>query len=119
VTENGEDIQVLRYEHGQKYDAHFDYFHDKVNIVRGGHRMATILMYLSNVTKGGETVFPDAEVSAINEFLLSISPQDHSWVIFSYKDLILQIPSRRVLSENKEDLSDCAKRGIAGEKQNR
>jgi len=84
VTENGEDIQVLRYEHGQKYDAHFDYFHDKVNIVRGGHRMATILMYLSNVTKGGETVFPDAE-----------------------------IPSRRVLSENKEDLSDCAKRGIA------
>ncbi|VVB15122.1 unnamed protein product [Arabis nemorensis] len=82
--ENGEDIQVLRYEHGQKYDPHFDYFHDKVNIVRGGHRIATVLMYLSNVTKGGETVFPDAEV-----------------------------PSRRKLSENNEDLSDCAKKGIA------
>lgn len=62
VTENGEDLQVLRYEHGQKYDAHFDYFHDKVNIARGGHRIATVLMYLSNVTKGGETVFPDAVV---------------------------------------------------------
>ena len=57
-------MQVLRYEHGQKYDAHFDYFHDKVNIVRGGHRIATVLMYLSNVTRGGETVFPNAEVCA-------------------------------------------------------
>ncbi|XP_010524775.1 PREDICTED: probable prolyl 4-hydroxylase 4 [Tarenaya hassleriana] len=83
--ENGEDIQVLRYEYGQKYDAHFDYFHDKVNIARGGHRIATVLMYLSNVTKGGETVFPDAEE-----------------------------PHHRKLSDyNKEDLSDCAKKGIA------
>lgn len=59
--ENGEDIQVLRYEHGQKYDPHYDYFHDKVNIARGGHRVATVLMYLSDVSKGGETVFPNAE----------------------------------------------------------
>lgn len=83
--ENGEDIQVLRYEYGQKYDAHFDYFHDKVNIARGGHRIATVLMYLSNVTRGGETVFPEAEE-----------------------------PLRRKLSDNnKEDLSDCAKKGVA------
>lgn len=62
ISDNGEDIQVLRYEYGQKYDAHFDYFADKVNIARGGHRMATVLMYLSDVEKGGETVFPSAEV---------------------------------------------------------
>ncbi|XP_010912106.1 probable prolyl 4-hydroxylase 4 [Elaeis guineensis] len=61
--ENGEDIQVLRYEHGQKYDPHYDYFSDKVNIARGGHRIATVLMYLSDVAKGGETVFPRAEKS--------------------------------------------------------
>ncbi|XP_058076238.1 probable prolyl 4-hydroxylase 4 isoform X1 [Magnolia sinica] len=79
-VENGEDIQVLRYEHGQKYDPHYDYFSDKVNIVRGGHRIATVLMYLSNVTKGGETVFPSAEGE---------SP---------HKD---------------EDLSECARKGIA------
>ncbi|ONK74897.1 uncharacterized protein A4U43_C03F11240 [Asparagus officinalis] len=59
--ENGEAIQVLRYEIGQKYEPHFDYFVDKVNIARGGHRFATVLMYLSNVEKGGETVFPIAE----------------------------------------------------------
>lgn len=64
ISENGEDIQVLRYEHGQKYDPHYDYFADKVNIARGGHRIATVLMYLTDVTKGGETVFPEAEVSS-------------------------------------------------------
>ncbi|KAL9277887.1 hypothetical protein ACSQ67_024899 [Phaseolus vulgaris] len=83
--ENGEDIQVLRYEHGQKYDPHYDYFTDKINIVRGGHRIATVLMYLTNVTKGGETVFPSAEES----------------------------PRRRG-SETSIDLSECAKKGIAG-----
>lgn len=55
---------MLRYEHGQKYDPHYDYFTDKVNIARGGHRIATVLMYLSDVVKGGETVFPKAEVSS-------------------------------------------------------
>lgn len=64
-SDNGEDIQVLHYEEGQKYEPHYDYFVDKVNIVRGGHRVATVLMYLSDVGKGGETVFPKAEVSLV------------------------------------------------------
>ncbi|VFQ85274.1 unnamed protein product [Cuscuta campestris] len=82
--ENGEDIQVLHYEEGQKYEPHHDYFVDKINIARGGHRMATVLMYLTDVPKGGETVFPDAEES----------------------------PRRRsMISEG--DLSECARRGIA------
>lgn len=46
--ENGEGIQILRYEHGQKYEAHFDYFHDRFNArpETGGNRLATLLMYL-------------------------------------------------------------------------
>ncbi|XP_077212829.1 putative prolyl 4-hydroxylase 6 [Tasmannia lanceolata] len=59
--ENGESIQILHYEHGQKYEPHFDYFHDKSNQELGGHRIATVLMYLSNVEMGGETIFPNAE----------------------------------------------------------
>ncbi|KAI4366658.1 hypothetical protein MLD38_022506 [Melastoma candidum] len=59
--ENGESIQILHYEHGQKYEPHFDYFHDKANQEFGGHRVATVLMYLSNIQKGGETVFPNSE----------------------------------------------------------
>jgi hypothetical protein len=61
-TENAEPIQVLRYEIGQKYDAHFDYFRDTVNLRFGGQRVATVLMYLTDVKRGGETVFPYAEV---------------------------------------------------------
>ncbi|KAL6185904.1 hypothetical protein ACLB2K_042026 [Fragaria x ananassa] len=83
--ENGEDIQVLRYEPGQKYEPHYDYFADKVNIARGGHRIATVLMYLTDVAKGGETVFPLAE-------------EVH----------------RRKASVPDDSLSDCAKKGIAG-----
>ncbi|KAK1643272.1 hypothetical protein QYE76_061077 [Lolium multiflorum] len=59
--ENAESVQVLHYEVGQKYDAHFDYFTDKINLKRGGHRVATVLMYLTDVKQGGETVFPNAE----------------------------------------------------------
>lgn len=59
--ENGESMQILHYEHGQKYEPHFDYFHDKANLELGGHRVATVLMYLSYVEKGGETVFPNSE----------------------------------------------------------
>ncbi|MQM13920.1 hypothetical protein Taro_046845 [Colocasia esculenta] len=84
-TENGEDIQVLRYEHGQKYDPHFDYFADKVNIARGGHRIATVLMYLSDVERGGETVFPSAE----------------------------EPPRRRGAPAKDESLSECARKGVA------
>ncbi|CAN6307889.1 unnamed protein product [Urochloa humidicola] len=59
--ENGEPIQVLRYKNGQKYEPHFDYFSDKQNQAVGGHPIATVLMYLSNVKMGGETVFPNSE----------------------------------------------------------
>ncbi|KAL9256855.1 putative prolyl 4-hydroxylase 4 [Drosera capensis] len=80
--ENGEDIQVLRYEHGQKFDPHYDYFVDKVNVARGGKSMATVLMYLSDVTRGCETVFPSAEESGRHK-------------------------------SHEDDLSECAKKGIA------
>ncbi|CAN6440343.1 unnamed protein product [Victoria cruziana] len=65
--ENGESIHVLHYGPGQKYESHFDYFNDKYNIAIGGHRMATVLMYLSDVKLGGETVFPTVEPSAQNK----------------------------------------------------
>ncbi|KAJ8434953.1 hypothetical protein Cgig2_025989 [Carnegiea gigantea] len=84
--ENGEDIQVLRYQEGQKYEAHYDYFVDKVNIARGGHRYATVLMYLSDVQKGGETVFPNAELSE----------------------------RQKATIQSDDELSECGKKGIAG-----
>ncbi|KAH7443374.1 hypothetical protein KP509_02G031300 [Ceratopteris richardii] len=62
-VEHGEGIQVLHYEIGQKYEAHYDYFHDELNTQNGGQRIATLLMYLSDVDSGGETVFPSSPVN--------------------------------------------------------
>ncbi|KAL8139741.1 hypothetical protein V2J09_005762 [Rumex salicifolius] len=56
--ENGELIQVLRYEKNQYYRPHHDYFSDSFNVKRGGQRIATMLMYLSDNVEGGETYFP-------------------------------------------------------------
>ncbi|KAG8660048.1 hypothetical protein MANES_02G110601v8 [Manihot esculenta] len=60
-VEHGEGLQVLHYEVGQKYEPHFDYFKDEFNTMNGGQRIATLLMYLSDVEEGGETVFPSAK----------------------------------------------------------
>lgn len=63
-------VQVLRYEKGQKYDQHTDYFDARFyeqdpetleNIKHGEkNRLITVLWYLSNITDGGQTVFPKA-----------------------------------------------------------
>ncbi|CAI5467395.1 unnamed protein product [Closterium sp. Yama58-4] len=58
-VENQEAMQVLRYQEGQKYEAHHDYFEKEGQ--QGGHRYATVLMYLTEGMVGGETVFPDAK----------------------------------------------------------
>ncbi|KAF3679316.1 putative prolyl 4-hydroxylase 7 [Capsicum annuum] len=60
-VEHGEGLQILHYEVGQKYEPHYDYFSDEFNTVNGGQRIATVLMYLSDVEEGGETVFPAAK----------------------------------------------------------
>ncbi|GMN59660.1 hypothetical protein TIFTF001_028752 [Ficus carica] len=59
-VENGELVQVLRYEKSQFYKPHHDYFSDTFNLKRGGQRIATMLMYLSDNVEGGETYFPMA-----------------------------------------------------------
>ncbi|XVF15977.1 hypothetical protein REPUB_Repub09cG0202300 [Reevesia pubescens] len=66
-VEHGEGLQMLHYEVGQKYEPHYDYFMDEFNTKNGGQRIATVLMYLSDVEEGGETVFPAARgnISAV------------------------------------------------------
>ncbi|XP_078149721.1 putative prolyl 4-hydroxylase 7 [Carex rostrata] len=81
--ENAESIQILRYQHGQKYEPHFDFFQDKKNQERGGHRLATVLMYLSDVKFGGETVFPQAELGLLQE-------KDETWSDCAKKGLAVK-----------------------------
>lgn len=62
-VEKGEPIQVLRYEIGGEYKAHYDYFDPtsvggQKNMTNSGQRVGTFLMYLSDVEAGGATAFP-------------------------------------------------------------
>ncbi|XP_031487977.1 probable prolyl 4-hydroxylase 4 [Nymphaea colorata] len=54
-------MQVQRYEKGQHYMWHAD-FMDNQRPIAGGNRVVTLIMYLSTVTTGGETFFPNAKV---------------------------------------------------------
>ena len=70
--ELGENIQVVRYEEGQKYGAHRDFFnpndyHRQPSMLRSveygaRNRLATVFWYLETVSEGhgGETFFPRA-----------------------------------------------------------
>ena len=65
-----EPVQVLRYKPGEKYDQHTDYFDARfyqndpstLKLIRNGenNRLITVLWYMTNVTEGGETIFPKA-----------------------------------------------------------
>jgi prolyl 4-hydroxylase len=80
-VENGEGLQVLHYKPGAEYKPHYDYFDPKepgtpTILKRGGQRVATIIMYLSEPEKGGGTVFPDVN--------LEVAPKRGNAVFFSY-----------------------------------
>ena len=60
---HSEGLQILRYCLGEKYTPHYDFFDKNTPggaacCSRGGQRIATLIIYLSDVEKGGETVFP-------------------------------------------------------------
>jgi prolyl 4-hydroxylase len=79
--ENGEGLQILHYRPGTEYKPHYDYFDPNepgtpTILKRGGQRVATIIMYLSEPEKGGGTTFPDVQ--------LEVAPQRGNAVFFSY-----------------------------------
>ena len=71
--ENGEGLQLLHYQATELYEPHFDYFHDDKNVKNGGQRIATMLMYLTDVQSGGETVFPTSVEKPVSPTACSLS----------------------------------------------
>nr|AXL97329.1 prolyl 4-hydroxylase [Conus miles] len=57
---SAEPMQVVNYGLGGHYDVHMDPFQDRDN---GHNRLATVLFYLTDVEKGGATIFPKVGVS--------------------------------------------------------
>lgn len=71
-SEKTEKLQVQRYDINQEYQPHHDYFPiDEIN-----NRVATIIIYLNEPEKGGETLFADIG--------LNIIPRKGMAVFFSY-----------------------------------
>jgi prolyl 4-hydroxylase len=67
-VENGEGLQILHYGTTGEYRPHFDYFPpdqpgSAVHTAQGGQRVATLVIYLNDVSDGGETIFPEAGMS--------------------------------------------------------
>jgi len=67
--ENGEAFYLLRYQAGQEYKLHPDYFAtdtpEALQVVRnaGGQRVATFFVYLSDVDAGGGTYFQHGSIT--------------------------------------------------------
>lgn len=74
-AEHGEGLQILNYQIGQEYKAHFDFFTSASKVVKNP-RISTLVMYLNDVEEGGETYFP--------ELKLYVSPQKGMAVYFEY-----------------------------------
>ncbi|PHT54807.1 putative prolyl 4-hydroxylase 9 [Capsicum baccatum] len=55
---HGEAFNILRYEIGQRYQSHYDAFDPAQYGPQKSQRVASFLLYLSDVEEGGETVFP-------------------------------------------------------------
>lgn len=78
--DHAEGMQVLRYQTGGEYRAHYDYFDPQLagsqrHLAEGGQRVGTVLMYLSDVETGGGTRFPDIQ--------LEVRPRKGSAVYFA------------------------------------
>ncbi|KAL0543124.1 hypothetical protein IC582_018211 [Cucumis melo] len=55
---HGEAYNILRYEIGQKYNSHYDAFKPSEYGPQKSQRVASFLLYLTDVEEGGETMFP-------------------------------------------------------------
>lgn len=69
-AENGEGLQMLHYEVGAESTPHVDYLvpgngASLESIARSGQRVGTMLLYLNDVERGGETVFPQVGCSVV------------------------------------------------------
>jgi prolyl 4-hydroxylase len=100
---HGEGLQVLRYRDGGEYRPHFDFFDPKLggsakHLAVGGQRVATLILYLSDVAQGGATAFPDIG--------LTVRPKRGSALLFANLTPDRQV-DRRTLHAGLPVLSGC------------
>lgn len=96
-----EGMEVVRYLPSDKSDEHYDAFFNEDNNINGGNRLATVLIYLSDVEEGGETTFPKIPApNGVNEgysdcakHVLAVKPRKGDALLFyslNYKGEVVQ-----------------------------
>lgn len=88
---HGEPLQLLHYPPGGEYVPHHDYFDPAFEgvaplLAQGGQRVATMVMYLREPEEGGDTYFPELE--------MSVRPRKGSAVYFEYWNLRGELDGR-------------------------
>lgn len=78
---HAEPIQILNYAPNAEYKPHHDYFDETSAegqriVARSGNRVATLIMYLNEVERGGATIFPKLN--------LQVLPRKGSVLYFDY-----------------------------------
>lgn len=74
---NLENIQIQRYEIGQEYKPHTDFFNKPNDTIIENDRIATAILYLNEGFDGGETYFPNLNIK--------VKPETGSLLYFDYK----------------------------------
>jgi prolyl 4-hydroxylase len=84
-VERGEGLQILRYGPAEEYKPHFDWIDPNLpglsrHLQGGGQRLATFVLYLSQVEAGGATSFPAIGLDVMPQkgsalFFLNTDPQ--------------------------------------------
>ena len=102
-VERGEPFQLQRYGIGNEYRAHFDWLNPdaaghRAHLARGGQRLATFILYLSEVEQGGATVFP--------KLGLEVFPRKGSALFFLNTDAAGR-PDERTLHAGAPVLAGC------------
>jgi prolyl 4-hydroxylase len=92
-VENGEGLQVLRYQKGNEYRAHYDWFDPELpgprkHLEHGGQRVGTFVLYMCDVTEGGGTSFPGVG--------LEVQPRKGNAIFFRNTD-VYGTPDRETL----------------------
>ncbi|XP_020580054.1 probable prolyl 4-hydroxylase 9 [Phalaenopsis equestris] len=86
--DHGEAFNILRYEIGQKYASHYDSFDPSEYGPQKSQRVASFLLYLSDVEEGGETMFPfeNANIDFSYDYRkcigLKVKPQQGDGLLF-------------------------------------
>ena len=86
ILEQMEEPQIVRYKTGEEFSWHYDEV-PVTQLKNGGQRLATLLVYLNDVERGGGTVFRDLVDGSTGD-MLTMKPKKGSALLFfpAYRD---------------------------------